>query len=66
MYTATLTVLNGPDAAQKITQAKPAAKVIMVTSHANLPYVEEAFRRGARGYELKGRIADLSRRSAEG
>lgn len=52
-------VLNGLDAAQKITETKPAVKVILVTSYAEPAYVEEAFRRGARGYVLKGRIAEL-------
>ena len=52
-------VLNGLEAAEKITQTKPAVKVIMVTSHADPAYVEEAFRRGARGYVLKGCIHDL-------
>jgi DNA-binding NarL/FixJ family response regulator len=52
-------VMNGLEAAQKITEITPAVKVIMVTSHADPAIIDEAFRRGARGYVLKGRIADL-------
>jgi DNA-binding NarL/FixJ family response regulator len=52
-------VMNGLEAAEKITQIKPAVKVIMVTSHADPDYIEEAFRRGARGYVLKWRIAEV-------
>ena len=52
-------VLNGLEAVEKITRTKPAVKVIIVTSHADPAYIEEAFRRGARGYVLKGRIAEL-------
>ena len=36
-------VLNGLEAAQTITEIKPKVKVIMVTSHAEPAYVEEAF-----------------------
>jgi DNA-binding NarL/FixJ family response regulator len=52
-------VLNGFEAAEKIAQVRPSVKIIMVTSHAVPAYVEEAFRRGARGYVVKGRSADL-------
>ena len=52
-------VLNGLEAAQQITHTKPTVKIIIVTSHADPAYIEEAFRRGARGYVLKGRIAEL-------
>jgi DNA-binding NarL/FixJ family response regulator len=52
-------VLNGLEAAQRIMEEKPAVKVIIVTSHDDPFYIEEAFRRGARGYVLKGRISDL-------
>ena len=57
-------VLNGLDTAQRITETKPTVKVIIVTSHEDPAYIEEAFRRGARGYVLKGRIADLWRQFA--
>ena len=52
-------VLNGLEAAQITTEIKPTVKVIMVTSHAEPAYVEEAFRRGARRYVLKGPIKKL-------
>jgi DNA-binding NarL/FixJ family response regulator len=52
-------VLNGLEAAQRIVEKKPAVKVIIVTSHADPTYVQEAFRRGAKGYVLKGRINEL-------
>jgi DNA-binding NarL/FixJ family response regulator len=52
-------VLNGFEAAEKIAEVKPSVKIIMVTSHAAPAYVEEAFLRGARGYVVKGRSADL-------
>ena len=52
-------VLNGLDAALKITEINPAVRVILVTSYTEPAYVEEAFRRGARGYVLKGRIVEL-------
>lgn len=52
-------VLNGLEAAEKIAQAKPAVKIIMLTNQADPAYVEEAFRRGAKGYVLKGRADQL-------
>ena len=51
--------MNGLDAAERISQTLPNVKIIFVTSHAEPAYVEEAFRRGARGYVLKGRMAEL-------
>ena len=52
-------VMNGLDAAKEISEAAPGVKIIFVTSHAEPAYVEEAFRRGASGYVLKGRLAEL-------
>ena len=52
-------VLNGLEAAQRIIDKKPGVKVIIVTNHADPAYIEEAFRRGARGYVLKGCISEL-------
>jgi DNA-binding NarL/FixJ family response regulator len=52
-------VMNGLEAAERITAVAPEVKVIMVTSHAEPAYVEEAFRRGAKGYVLKGRLTEL-------
>jgi two-component system nitrate/nitrite response regulator NarL len=42
-------VMDGLEAVQRISETVPAAKVIMLTNHATPAYVEEAFRRGARG-----------------
>jgi DNA-binding NarL/FixJ family response regulator len=52
-------VMNGLDAARQISAAAPEVKIIFVTSHAEPAYVEEAFHRGASGYVLKGRMAEL-------
>ncbi len=42
------------DISMKIAQTNPSVKVIMTTNHANPACVEEAFRRGPRGYVWKG------------
>ena len=52
--------MNGLEAAEQIATIAPDVKVIMVMSHAEPAYVEEAFRRGAKGYVLKGRVAELA------
>jgi DNA-binding NarL/FixJ family response regulator len=52
-------VMNGLDAAKQIAEAAPEVKIIFVTSHAEPAYVEEAFRRGASAYVLKGRLTEL-------
>ena len=54
-----LPVLNGFEAAEKIAQAKPDIKIIIVSSYVTSAQVEEAFRRGAKGYVSKGRVGDL-------
>ena len=54
-----MAVMNGFEAAEQIATIAPDVKVIMVTSHAEPAYVEEAFRRGAKGYMLKGRLSEL-------
>lgn len=46
-------LLNGVDAARKLRDAAPNAKVIFVTMHADATYVSGAFRAGASGYVLK-------------
>lgn len=46
-------VMNGLDALVEIRRACPAAKVLMITGHAGREAVQEAARRGARGYILK-------------
>ncbi len=52
-------VMGGFEAAERMSEAMPQVRIIFVTSHAEPDYVAEAFRRGARGYVLKGRIAEL-------
>ena len=46
-------LLNGVEAARKLRQTVPAAKLIFVTMHADATYVTGAFRAGASGYVLK-------------
>ena len=45
--------LNGIEAAKKLKKQIPEAKLIFVTMHADLAYVNAAFRAGASGYLLK-------------
>jgi DNA-binding NarL/FixJ family response regulator len=46
-------LLNGVDAARRLRDAAPSAKVIFVTMHADATYVTRAFGAGASGYVLK-------------
>jgi DNA-binding NarL/FixJ family response regulator len=46
-------LLNGVDAARRLRDTVPSAKVIFVTMHADATYVTGAFRAGASGYVLK-------------
>src|SRR5215468_3149836 len=46
-------LLNGIDAARKLRQTLPSAKLVFLTMHADADYVAEAFRAGASGYVLK-------------
>jgi DNA-binding NarL/FixJ family response regulator len=46
-------LLNGIDAATRIKQSVPGAKLIFITVHNDPNYVAEAFRAGASGYLLK-------------
>jgi hypothetical protein len=46
-------LLNGVDAARRLCDAVPSAKVIFVTTHADATYVTRAFGPGASGYVLK-------------
>ena len=46
-------LLNGVDAARRLRNTSPGAKVIFVTMHADATYVTRAFRAGASGYVLK-------------
>lgn len=45
--------LNGPDAAQSISQKLPTARIVMVSMHSDEAYVLRALKAGARGYLLK-------------
>jgi DNA-binding NarL/FixJ family response regulator len=45
--------LNGIEAAKKLKKRVPAVKLIFVTMHADMAYVDAAFRAGASGYLLK-------------
>ena len=46
-------LLNGVDAARRLSKSCPGVKLIIVTMHAEKVYVVEAFRAGASGYVLK-------------
>jgi DNA-binding NarL/FixJ family response regulator len=55
-------LLNGIDASREITVHCPPTRVILLTVHADPPYVMEALRAGVRGYVLKTQAAhDLCR-----
>jgi DNA-binding NarL/FixJ family response regulator len=45
--------LNGQDATRAVLKVSPETRVIVLTMHAENPYVIEALRAGARGYVLK-------------
>jgi len=45
--------LNGPDAAQRISQKLPQARIVMLSMHSDEAYVLRALKAGARGYLLK-------------
>ncbi len=45
--------LNGLDAARQIREQRPQTRVLMLSMHADVEYVREAFRVGATGYVLK-------------
>jgi DNA-binding NarL/FixJ family response regulator len=45
--------LNGIEAARRLVQADPAAKLIILTMHADLSFVSAAFEAGVSGYVLK-------------
>lgn len=51
-------LLNGIEAARKIRQEWPQAKLIFVSMHSNLMYVREAMSSGASGYVLKTSAAE--------
>lgn len=51
-------LLNGVEAARKIRQEWPQAKLIFVSMHTNVMYVREAMSTGASGYVLKTSAAE--------
>ena len=51
-------VLNGLHATRQILEAAPATKVLMLSTHSDDAYVEEATNSGAMGYLLKQTCAD--------
>ena len=62
--------LNGLDAAREIMQSSAGTKVVILTQHAEEPYILEALRAGVHGYVLKsqsvsdGRVGRLERAPA--
>lgn len=50
-------VLNGFEAARRIKKRLPEVPIVIVSSHSEREYIEEAFRVGARGYVFKGSAA---------
>lgn len=50
-------LLNGIDAARQIRQASPRTKTLLLTMHADEPYVLRALRAGINGYVLKAQAA---------
>ncbi len=50
-------LLNGIDAARQIRQASPRTKTLLLTMHADEPYVLRALRAGINGYVLKAQGA---------
>src|SRR5438105_5543684 len=51
-------MLNGLDAAREITRASPRTRTILLTMHAEDPYVARALHAGIRGYVLKSQAAE--------
>ena len=50
-------LLNGLDAAREITRVSPGTRTILLTMHAEDPYVAKALHAGIRGYVLKSQAA---------
>jgi DNA-binding NarL/FixJ family response regulator len=46
-------LLNGIDTAREIRKFNPKIKIVFLTMHTDIAYVEEAFRAGASGYVIK-------------
>jgi DNA-binding NarL/FixJ family response regulator len=51
-------ILNGVDSARELARAAPQVRTILLTMHADRPYVVEALRAGAKGYVLKTQAAE--------
>ncbi len=51
-------VLNGVDAARELVRIAPQTRTILLTMHADRPYVVEAMQAGAKGYVLKTQAAE--------
>ena len=47
-------ILNGFEASQRIRNQLPHVRIVIVSSHSDPAYVEQAFRSGAQGYVFKG------------
>jgi DNA-binding NarL/FixJ family response regulator len=47
-------VLNGLEAARRLKERVPEVRIVVLSNHSERAYVEEAFRRGAEGYVVKG------------
>ena len=46
--------MNGFEVARRIRERMPAVRILLVSSHSNVVFVEEALRMGLDGYVLKG------------
>ncbi len=51
-------VMNGTEAARKITKRNPRIQVVMLSMHSNSVHVYRALQAGARGYVVKSSLAD--------
>jgi DNA-binding NarL/FixJ family response regulator len=51
-------ILNGVDAARELVRVAPQTRTILLTMHADRPYVVEAMQAGAKGYVLKTQAAE--------
>lgn len=50
--------MNGIEALRRLSKKKPRPKVVVLTVHADVSYITEAFRAGASGYVLKQSAAE--------
>jgi len=51
-------ILNGVDATRELAHVSPHTRTILLTMHADRPYVVEAMQAGAKGYVLKTQAAE--------